>query len=87
MFNRWDICDAYYLFASLYHGGQWGAEYEIFGRLDAIRYDPRLGLCDRNDLSENGQAIFDGLVERWATEQAGFRIINNTIQTGNSRNG
>ena len=39
-FNRLDICDAWYLYATLYHGGQWTSGYRIFGRLQAIDFNP-----------------------------------------------
>ena len=32
-FDRFDICEAYYCYASDYHEGQFSKIYEIFGRL------------------------------------------------------
>lgn len=61
-FDRFDICEAYYLYAMLYHGGQWSKEYAIFGRLHNMGITPRPGLRDEDDLSENGRAIFNRLV-------------------------
>lgn len=60
-FNRFDICEAYYVFAMLYHGGQWSKEYRIFGRLQRIKYEPR-NLNDERDLNENAKEIFLKLV-------------------------
>jgi len=61
-FDRFDICAAYYVFAMLYHGGQWSKEYEIFGRLDRIGFKPSPLLSGPEDLSENGQDIYYQLV-------------------------
>ena len=63
-FDRFDICEAYYVYATLYHAGQFSSEYEIFGRLDRIGFDARPSLSDRAGLTENGQSIFDMLTER-----------------------
>jgi hypothetical protein len=40
MKTRYDVMDAYWLFASWYHGGQGTREYAIFGRLAKIGYKP-----------------------------------------------
>jgi len=63
-FDRSDICEAYYLFASHYHSGQGSKVYEIFGRLEKIKFHPRPTL-DEKSLSENGKAIYDNLVGEW----------------------
>jgi hypothetical protein len=63
-FNRFDICEAYYLFASEYHSGQWSKEYQIFGRLNNIQFKCRDFLRSRDDLSENSQLIYDNLVSK-----------------------
>lgn len=63
-FNRFDICNAYYVFASLYHGGQGSKEYRIFGRLSKIGYKPALDLCE-DDLTENSKDIFNKLVSNF----------------------
>lgn len=62
-FDRMDICSAYFMYASLYHGGQWSDDYRIFGRLVKIRFNPGPMLTVEK-LSENGRAIFDNLVAR-----------------------
>ncbi len=61
-FDRFNVCEAYYVFASLYHGGQFSEEYRIFGRLDNIRFSPS-PLISVESLEENARAIFDNLVE------------------------
>lgn len=62
-FDRFDICEAYYKFATEYHGGQFSREYRIFGRLNRIGFKPSSAV-ERGELeSENAQEIFDQLVE------------------------
>lgn len=60
-FNKFDICEAYYLFAAHYHGGQFSKEYRIFGRLNKIKFEPSPSLSVRT-LSENGLSIYNNLV-------------------------
>lgn len=67
MFNRIAICNAYYMFASLYYGGQGSKEYAYFARLDRIGYKPGLGAQsqDPNRLDDESREVFDRLVERF----------------------
>jgi hypothetical protein len=60
-FNRNDICEAYYMFASEWHGGQFSKEYRIFGRLQKIGFVPSPTLSV-DSLSENGVLIYQNLV-------------------------
>ncbi len=62
MFDRHDICSAYYMFALLFHQGQWSSTYRIFGRLNKIGWRPSLLLSGPSDLSENALLIFEQLV-------------------------
>ena len=64
-FNRFDICEAWYIFAAESHGGQWSKEYEIFGRLDRMHFRPSWGVRENGyeALTENGKEIYDRLVE------------------------
>ena len=58
-FDRFDICEAYYVAAHDY--GQYG----VISRLDRMGFKLGLGHgCRREDLSENAQIIFDELVAR-----------------------
>ncbi len=66
--NRFDICEAWFTFAMLYHNGQWSDDYLIFGRLEAMKFKPSPSLSDERDLTENGRAIFDNLVSRYFPE-------------------
>ena len=62
-FNRFDICEAYYLFAYYYHKGQWSREYKILSRLVKMGFKPREGIKLWN-LSANAKEIFDRLEEK-----------------------
>lgn len=62
-FDRHDICEAYYLFAAHWHGGQFSKEYRIFGRLEKIKFRPTDSLRVEN-LSDNGREIYQALVRK-----------------------
>lgn len=62
-FDRFDICEAYYLFATHYHGGQFSKEYQIFGRLARFAFQPSHSLSVET-LSENGREIYRALVAK-----------------------
>ncbi len=64
MFDRFDICEAYFVYAMLWHGGQFTKDYAIFGRLAKIGFRARPSLCDETDLEENAREIYDALVEK-----------------------
>ena len=59
--NRFDICEAWYLFAVDWHAGQGSATYAIVGRLDRIGFRPSPILSTRS-LSPNGRLILTGLI-------------------------
>ncbi len=59
--NRFDICEAWYLFASEWHQGQGSDTYAVFGRLDRMRFRPSPMLSTRS-LSPNGRLILAGLI-------------------------
>lgn len=71
MTDRFAIFDAYYMFASLYHGGQDSKEYAYFGRLNKIGYKPGLGASSQNPdlLTEDAREVFDRLVEKHEAPQ------------------
>ena len=62
MFDRFDICEAYYLYADLYHGGGGSKEYALHSVFSRLHFRPRPSLAGPNDLEENGRMIFDALV-------------------------
>lgn len=81
-FDRFDICEAYYLALSHCHGGQWSREYE---RLCAMRryFNPSIWLTV-DSLTENGREIYEAACARmlaadadsaaWEREQAHVRF-------------
>jgi hypothetical protein len=60
-FDRFDICEAWYLYAADYHAGMWSKEYAIFGRLNNIGFKPS-PLLSYDGLTDNGKEIYDDLV-------------------------
>lgn len=61
--DRFDIVEAWYLYAVLWHGGQSSKEYKILGRLSRMKFRPRCDLIDEDSLEENGRMIYDSLVD------------------------
>ena len=61
--NRFDICEAWYLFAVDWHEGQGSERYAIFGRLERLGFTPSPRLS-RQTLSPNGRVILAGLIRR-----------------------
>jgi hypothetical protein len=64
MCSRYDVCEAYYMYAANYHRGQWSPEYAILGRLQRMGFCARIGLMNRKDLTDEGKRIYDRLVRR-----------------------
>lgn len=62
-FDRFDICEAYYLFGSDYHSGQFSKEYAYIGRALNLGFKPGASLRYES-LSENGKEIYDNLVKK-----------------------
>ena len=67
-FNRFDICEAYYLFFCNYHSG---IHSEFYRRLSAMGayFTPSPLLCYEN-MDENGQMIYDNLVDKELVHQS-----------------
>jgi hypothetical protein len=61
-FDRFDICEAHYMFAMLWHDGMWGEIYSKFGQLERMQYRPSPCLSEPKDLSMNGREIYRQLV-------------------------
>ncbi len=61
-FDRFDIVSAHYAFCADYHGGQYSELYAKLGRIGNY-FTPGMGWCGYDSLSENGQVIYDNLVE------------------------
>jgi len=61
-FNRFDICEAWYQYAVDWHNGLFSRSYEIFGRLDNMRFKMSPLHNNYDDLTENGKLIYENLV-------------------------
>nr|BAR33684.1 hypothetical protein [uncultured Mediterranean phage uvMED] len=61
-FDRFDICEAHFMFAMLFHGGMGCPIYWKFGQLGRIGYRPSPLLSDPRDLTENAREIYRQLV-------------------------
>jgi hypothetical protein len=64
---KFDICEAWYLYACLYHSGQGSKLYQVFGRLDRLGFRPSPLLTEaslQKEDRENVRIIFDSLVSR-----------------------
>jgi hypothetical protein len=58
-FNRFDIVEAWYLYLSDNHGGQWSPEYErLCSILEYFRPSPTLRY---ETLSDNAREIYDNI--------------------------
>lgn len=63
-FDRFDICQAYYVFFVSHHEGQGSKKYARLSRLTEY-FSPGIGFRDYADLTENGQAIYKQLCTGW----------------------
>ena len=61
-FDRFDICEAHFMFAMLWHGGMGCPIYWKFAQLERIGFRPSPFLSDPRDLTENGRDIYRQLV-------------------------
>ena len=72
--DRFDICEAYYLFARQYHEGQFSETYAIFGRLKKINFNPSPYLQEHDDpeqaiSTQNARDIYKHLVEKYEQDE------------------
>lgn len=63
-FDRFDICEASYLFLSNYHEGQWSDKYRRLSRM--TRYFKPSPMLNVERLSSNGKEIYEALCQREA---------------------
>lgn len=86
-YNRFDICEAHYLFARHYHVGG-DTDRDDYARLNRIKFKPGLSLVANDDpgeaLSTNGAAIYRDLVRRekgaWAGCDCEFCRVADVLQ-------
>jgi hypothetical protein len=57
-FDSFDICQAHYTFAALFHGGQWCPIYAKFAQLERMRFRPGLSCGNPSKLGENAREIY-----------------------------
>lgn len=61
-FDRFDICEAYYVYAVEYHTGQWSIEYALHSVFVRLRFKPHWNLSSES-LTENGKEILQSLID------------------------
>ena len=61
-FDRFDICEAWYLALSECHRGQWSPEYKRLSRMSKY-FDPSQ-LLSINSLTDNGLAIYENAIAK-----------------------
>lgn len=61
-FDRFDICEAHFVFAMLWHEGQGSATYGKFAQLERMRFRPSPSLSEPKDLGDNAREIYRQLV-------------------------
>ena len=58
-------CEAYYMYYSQYHSGQWSDEYRKMSLLLKAGFKPRRSLNDEDDLEPDARELYDSLVHRF----------------------
>ena len=66
--TQFDVCEAWYLFARDYHGGQGSELYAILSKLIKMDFRPAPSL-EPEKLTENSRELYDALVARWENSQ------------------
>ena len=61
-FDRFDICEAHYVFAMLWHGGMGCKLYSKFAQFERIQFRPSPSLSGPENLTENGREIYEQLL-------------------------
>ena len=69
-FDRFDICEAYYLFLSNYHEGMMSLKYKRLSRV--LRYFKPSPLLCVERLSSNGKEIYESLCQKETTNRETF---------------
>jgi hypothetical protein len=62
-FDRFDVCEGWYMFSVLWHGGAADPIYSIVSRLTDMGFKPS-PMLDLTSLTENGMDIYRSLCER-----------------------
>jgi len=64
-FDRFDICEAYFLALSHCHGGQWSNEYVRLCKLTRKSFFKPSPFLSVETLTENGREIYDNACKRF----------------------
>jgi len=67
-FDRFDICEAYFLALSHCHGGQWSNEYSRLCKL--MKYFRPSPMLSVETLSDNAREIYDNACARFLSQVA-----------------
>ena len=62
-YDRFNICEAWFLFLCHTHGGQWSPEYARLCRL--LKHFSPSPLLSVESLGDNARAIYDNLMTAW----------------------
>ena len=62
-FNRFDVLDAWYIYLSDNHRGQWSKEYKRLCKM--LQYYQPARMLKRSRLNENAQAILERLEKQY----------------------
>jgi hypothetical protein len=71
-FDRFDIVEAHYWFASDYHGGQFS---ELYSRLCRIGRYFKPGACQCGPSSENACRIYNALEEKLGHKRTHYKML------------
>jgi hypothetical protein len=63
-FDRFDICEAYYLALSHCHGGQWSKEYARLCKLTREGFFKPSPFLSVETLTENGREIYENVCNK-----------------------
>jgi hypothetical protein len=63
-FNRFDICEAYYLALSHCHSGQWSTEYARMCKLTRPGFFSPSPILSVDTLNENAKEIYESVCKR-----------------------
>ena len=81
-FDRFDICEAHYMFAMNWHDGQFGKLYRKFGQLERMQFKMR-PLRTSNPLRElevNAQEIYYHLVQKYHPKLVVSEMISDMLE-------
>lgn len=72
MRDRFDVCEAYYWFGTLWHSGQGSKPYAYLGRLSRIKFKPSPAV-EFGRLSHGAALVYDRLCREHGVIESGYR--------------